>query len=278
MSNVSEEFQARIVYAIPDMRRVSVERDLVYKTVDATALRFDVYYPPAAEKAHSYSTVILMHGEAPPEMLANAKDWGQFVSWAELLAAQGFVAVTFNRRSAEWFTKLPEAASDITDLLSYLQQYASALAIDWQRIGVWVCSGGTLAASAALRHYHGLHLRALAAYYPRMSLHTIRDDLTTMPESTLDAYDTRHLLPRMPTHDRPALFIARAGQDDRPGLNAALDQFLVQALETNVALTLITHPEGGHFFDVAADNERSREIIRQTVAFFQQHLTQSATT
>ena len=274
MSNVSEEFQARIVYAIPQMQRVSLERDLVYKTVDATTLRLDVYYPPATDKALSYPTVILMHGEAPQEMLANPKDWGQFVSWAELLAAHGFVAVTFNRRSTEWFTKLSEATADITDLLTYLQQHASTLAIDWQQLGVWVCSGGTLAASSALRHYHGLRLRALAAYYPRMSLHTIRANLAPMLESTLDAYDTRHLLTRTPPHDRPALFIARAGQDDRPGLNEALDQFLAHALEANVALTLMTHPEGGHFFDVEADDERSREIIRQTVAFFQQHVKQ----
>jgi hypothetical protein len=195
MTHVSEEFQARIVYTVPGMELVVVERDYVYTTVDAVPLHLDVYHPLSLDKAHRYPTVVVLHGEAPPDILAHAKDWGQFVSWGQLLAARGFVAITFNRRSSEGFTRLADGATDITAAFTYIQQHAPELAVDWEHMGIWVCSGGMLAT-----------------------------------------------------------------------------QFLVPALEANIALTLMTHPDGGHYFDVESDMPRSREIIRQTVAFFQQQL------
>jgi len=69
------------------------------------------------------------------------------------------------------------------------------------------------------------------------------------------------------------LFIARAGQDRMPGLNEALDDFVLKALTCNLPVTLVNHSNGPHAFDLFHDSETSREIIRRILQFMQFHLT-----
>ncbi len=68
------------------------------------------------------------------------------------------------------------------------------------------------------------------------------------------------------------MFVARAGQDANPGLNAAMDQFIAAALAANAPVTVVNHPAGEHGFDMLNDDDRSREIIRAVLAFFETHL------
>jgi hypothetical protein len=75
-----------------------------------------------------------------------------------------------------------------------------------------------------------------------------------------------------PVADLPAdlpLFIARAGRDEFPGLNAALDRFVAESLRHNLPLTVVNHAEAPHAFDLFHDSEATREIIRQTLRFLQ---------
>ena len=68
------------------------------------------------------------------------------------------------------------------------------------------------------------------------------------------------------------LFIARAGRDEVPGMDASIDRFVAEALARNAPITLANHPQGVHGFDSQTDDERSREIVRQVVEFLQAHL------
>ena len=72
------------------------------------------------------------------------------------------------------------------------------------------------------------------------------------------------------------LFIARAGQDQMPGLNDTLDRFLVKALACNLPISFVNHSEAPHAFDLFHDSETSREIVRRILAFLQFHLLHSA--
>src|SRR5262245_42434651 len=63
------------------------------------------------------------------------------------------------------------------------------------------------------------------------------------------------------------MFIARAGQDQTPYLNEALDQFIVNGLERNMAITFANHPNGPHAFDLFDDSQTTRIIIRQVLDF-----------
>jgi hypothetical protein len=46
------------------------------------------------------------------------------------------------------------------------------------------------------------------------------------------------------------------------------------ALSKNLALDLANHATGHHGFDVEDNNDRSREIIKQTMAFIKTHCAQ----
>jgi hypothetical protein len=68
------------------------------------------------------------------------------------------------------------------------------------------------------------------------------------------------------------LFLARAGRDEIPHLNDALDRFLAHAVARNLPVSFVNHPEGPHAFDLVHDSEMSREVVRWAVAFLSFHL------
>jgi putative ABC transport system permease protein len=68
------------------------------------------------------------------------------------------------------------------------------------------------------------------------------------------------------------LLIVRAGLEPNAELQRNLDAYVATLLAQNTPLTLINYPDGHHSFDLVDDNERSREIIRETLAFLQRHL------
>jgi acetyl esterase/lipase len=68
------------------------------------------------------------------------------------------------------------------------------------------------------------------------------------------------------------LLIVRSGQDQFPGLNESLDNFVRGALRCNLPLTLVNHAEAPHAFDLFHDSETTREIIRQILGFLHFHL------
>jgi acetyl esterase/lipase len=70
----------------------------------------------------------------------------------------------------------------------------------------------------------------------------------------------------------PPIFIARAGLDEIPGLNAAADRFMSEALSKNINVELMNHPSGIHGFDNQIDDDRSREIIRRVLMFLRENL------
>jgi hypothetical protein len=55
-------------------------------------------------------------------------------------------------------------------------------------------------------------------------------------------------------------------------LNATIDRFVHAALERGVALDLLNHPQGRHSFDILDDDDRSKQIIQDTLAFLRDHL------
>jgi hypothetical protein len=65
----------------------------------------------------------------------------------------------------------------------------------------------------------------------------------------------------------------RAGLD-QPDLNSIIDNFIVKAFAQNVSITAVNHATGHHSFDILDNNERSREIIKQTLDFIKTHLGQ----
>ncbi len=253
-----------VVYTMPGMDAVTVRRDEPYRVTADGALTMDLYYPPDSKGGATTPAVIFVTGfsDAGAERMLGSrfKDMGSFVSWAQLVAASGLVAITYANREP----------SDVHELLRHVQQNAASLGIDEKRIGIWACSGhGPNALSVLMEHGHGRGCAVLVYPY------------------TLDLDGSRHVADaakqfRFATpaagksvNDLPrdlALFVARAGRDQMPGLNHALDRFLASALAANLPVTMVNHATGPHAFDVFDDTRTSRDMVKQILAFLQFHL------
>jgi acetyl esterase/lipase len=257
-----------IVYRVPGMDRVRVERNRVYREVAGSRLEMDVYSPPEATRGAPLPVVILIHGGPVPPG-ASAKNMGVFLSYGELLAASGLKAVTFSHRFYG-AGALADAGDDVAAAIAHVRSHADELGVAPDRIALWAFSGGGPFLSAPLRERWPF-VRAIVAYYTVLDLQLPPPGAASgiTDETRREFSPLRHVAAA--GEKTPPLFVARAARDN-PWLNATIDGFVQEALARNVSLELMTHPAGQHGFDVLDDDDRSREIIARTVDFLKHHL------
>ena len=272
-----------LVYSLPGMNEVTRQRDLIYKTLaDGTELTMDIYYPDSYDGQALLPAVLFVHGDAPPELLQNAKDWACYIGWGELIATTGLAAVTFNHRSTEMLQKVYESAADVDDLIGYVRSHSHALGIDPERLAIWTCSAGSYRGLRAALRDSPSYIRCVVSYYGVVDLKVFfagsesDEDEQGSPapkpgEETFAEFAVTTYLRQ--NASLPPLLFARAGLDD-PDLNAGIDELVRVALERNCSFDLLNHATGHHGFDTMDDNERSREIIRATLDFFTRHLSE----
>jgi hypothetical protein len=144
--DLSEITKKRIIYSIPGMEQSIIRPDILYKTVDGQDLCLDVYYPQGFDFSAKLPAVVFIHGDGPPEIaetLRFAKNMGQYISWGQLIAASGLIAVTFNHRSSEErLSRMASVAGDICDLIDYIRIHAKELSIDRNSLCIWAPPGG----------------------------------------------------------------------------------------------------------------------------------------
>jgi dienelactone hydrolase len=284
MGDGDDFFAKRVVFKLPGMERASVRRDIVYKP--DPELRFDLYLPEGTPSQDHVPSVILVHGDGPPEILANAKDWGVFVSLGRLIAASGLCAVAFNHRSSELRamagrqsstirTKLTEAAQDVDDLFAYVRAHHQELQVDPERLALWVFSLGPPVGLRTALRIRPTYIRCIIAYYGIMNLAPLRDEIAPdVPDDVLREFSPLELL-AVSEGPVPPMLIARAGLEERPWLNPTIDRFVAEALERDLEIDVLNHPSGYHAFDVLNDDDRSRDILARTLQFVGRHLSRS---
>jgi acetyl esterase/lipase len=241
----AEMVRMRVVLTVPGMDAVSIRRDVVFKTADGQQLRMDIYSPSVSTGL--LPAVILIHGGPIPRL--GAKNMGLFVSYGELLAASGFVAVTFDHRFLTP-AAVADAAGDVADLVAHVRTSAGSLGVDAERIAAWAFSGGGPFLAPMLRDRPGW-LRAVVAYYAVL-------------DAAIEGLGHN-------ARTAPPILVARAAQDNA-SLNGTIDRFVQAALDCGATLDLLNHPEGRHGFDILDDDPRSRQIIRRTLVFLRDHL------
>lgn len=250
----------RVIYTMPGVDAVTIRRDVEYRVTDAGALTIDLYYPPDSKSEARTPAVVFVAGFPDPgtqRMLGcRMKEMGAYISWGHLVAASGLVAVTYSNREP----------ADVHAVLQYVRQNAASLGIDENRIGVWAFSGsGPTALSVLMQGAQGYLKCAVLCY-----AYTLDLDGSTGVADGANKWGFANACAGKSVADLPRelpLFVARAGQDQMPGLNDALDRFLAKALTSNLPLTFVNHAVAPHAFDLFLDSETSREIIRQMLAF-----------
>ena len=256
----------RVVHTLPGIDAVTVRRDEKYGGADGAALTMDLYYPPGFKRGTRAPAVIFVTGfsDAGAEKMLGCKlkEMGSYVSWAQLAAASGLIGITYTNR---------EPAADVHGVLEHVKQNAASLGVDDNRVGVWACSGNVPNALSVLTQNATHRVQCAVLCYPYL---LDRDGSTLVADAAMRwgfvnpcAGKSVDDLPR----DVP-LFIARAGQDQMPGLNEALDRCVSEALPCNLPITVVNHAAAPHAFDLFDDSEATREIVRGVLAFLQFHL------
>jgi len=253
------------VYEIPGMEAVSLRRDIVYRTTAAGALTLDFYSPPNPTEPLPAVVFVLGYSDVGAEARLGCKfkEMGSYISWARLTAASGVAAITYTNR---------EPIPYLDALLGFLGDNAASLGIDAGRIGIWAASGNVPLALSLLMETEKPHPQCAVLCYGLM---LDLDGATGVAESAkiwgfanpCAGKSVSDLASHVP------IFIARAGQDQTPHLNQALDAFIPKALERNLPITLANHPTGPHAFDLLDDSHASRTIIRQILEFMRSQLT-----
>ena len=238
-----------IVYRVPGMDAVRVQSHFIRKQPEDTELILDQYLPSGRAASAPAPGVLLVHGgPLHPDSRPLPKDWRAFASYGRLLAASGLTGLMFNHR---YYGKKGEqqAGEDIEAVFAYIHTQAGKMGLDADRLGVWVFSGAGKLLPGILRRQESI--KSLVLYYALLEFN--REDA---------------LWPSV--FKKIPLGVARAGLD-RAKINKNLDELAKRARAAQVSLELWQHAAGHHGFDILDDDEQSREIIAQTIAFLRRH-------
>ena len=257
-----------MLYRIPGMDAVAVERGVTYAERDGEALPFDLYRLPGGASVERVPLVVVVAGFPDPGMRRifgrPFRDTGAVTSWCRLLAASGLAAVAYENRQPQ---------EDLHALLAFLQGEGGARAlaasgVDGSRLGLWATSGN---APLALGVAIDLPVSCLALAYP----YTLDLEGTTTVADAARAWGFANGAAGRAAEDLPGempLLLVRAGRDQFAGLNDALDRLVLAGLRRNLPLTLLNLPEAPHAFDLEQDGEPARRTIRRILTFFRESL------
>jgi hypothetical protein len=260
-------FTRRVCLQLEGMDAVTVRRDVAYGQPDPNR-RCDLYYPPGTPDTGRWPAVIIVAGY-PATMAGRPtpltyKEFGWTVSMCQLIALSGMVAVAYTNR---------DPVADVRALFEQINEGAQSLRIDPARVGVVATSGNVpTALTTLMRDATRAPVCAVFGCGCLLDLDGATDVADAArqfgfanPGAGRTVADLRRNVP---------ILITRAGRDQFPAMNASIDRFIRQALIENLPITFVNHAEGPHAFDLFDDSRSSREIVRQTLRFLRQHLTE----
>jgi len=254
-----------IIYPAPEADQVAVTADVEYTQAENGPLTLDVYSPARRAPSVALPAIVLVAGYSDAgydkQLGCRFKDMAVCTSWARLVASFGMVAVTYGNL-------LPTA--DLDTVLRYVREHAPELGIDGDRLALWSMSGnGPLALSALARAPRGSFRCAVfsCAYLVDLDGAThVADAATQWGFTNPGGFGAEDLPADLP------ILIARAGQEQDPGLNHAIDRFVAAMLAANRPITCVNFAAAPHAFELFHDTLETREVMRQMIRFARFHL------
>jgi dipeptidyl aminopeptidase/acylaminoacyl peptidase len=261
-----------VVYHVPGMDKVKIVQDLKYMKTDDPNVLMDFHLPSDATPGEKHPVIIFIHGGAKPEYMP--KDWGVFTTWGRLVAASGFVGVTFTHRLQYPEKSLELAAQDVRAAIDYARANADKYKIDKDRFALFSFSAGGPMLTLAMRGETPF-VCCLLGFYSFMDIRQ-SDFRKTEDAETVERFSPITYL-KTPASKIPRIFIARAGRDEVPTIDDSIDRFVPEALSRNISLNFANPPQDVHGFDYQNNNDRSREIICAALEFMKVHLKAAST-
>jgi acetyl esterase/lipase len=138
-----------LVHPLPDPGQVEVLAGLAYTEAGGRELLMDVYLPADREPGSRLPAVLLVHGEAPPEVLRGVRSWGQYNGWGRLLAAEGLAGLAVEHRAVAE-AGFEGVVAELGAALAAVRDRAGELGIDPGRLAFAGFSAGVPLTVAAL--------------------------------------------------------------------------------------------------------------------------------
>jgi acetyl esterase/lipase/uncharacterized protein YndB with AHSA1/START domain len=251
---------------VSGMDKVRIVQNLRYTASADPNIAMDIYLPPEPA-LYTRPAVIFIHGGAKTEW--TPKEWGNYTSWGRLVAASGFAGITFTHRLEFPNRSLDSGAHNVLDAIRYVRANAAKYNIDKDRICLMAFSAGGPMLSLAMRG-DTPYISCIVGFYAFLDVRQSAYNISEQPEK-LKAFSPITYLEK-DTRSLPPMFVARAGLDEVPTMNDSIDRFLNTAVSKNISLTFANHPTGVHGFDNQNNDDRSREIVRNTIAFMKSNL------
>ncbi|HET9013761.1 MAG TPA: hypothetical protein VFN38_18180 [Gemmatimonadaceae bacterium] len=258
-----------MVYPQPDADQVVTRLGIEFAQTASGPLTLDVYAPARRSTPVALPAIVLVAGYSDVGyeggMGCRFKDMALSTTWARLVASFGMIAVTYgNERPAE----------DLESLLRYVREHAAELGIDAERLALWGLSGNgplalaTLASAPAGSFKCGVFS---CAYLADLDGATHVADAQKLWRFV---YPGGFNVESMPV-DLPLLFV-RAGQEQDPGLNVAVDRLVAAMLTANRPVTCVNFAAAPHGFEIFHDTLETREVMRQMFRFARFYLAGTA--
>jgi dienelactone hydrolase len=258
-----------LVYPPPDADQVVTLTGVEYTRGPSGPLTLDVYAPARRAPAVALPAVILVagHSDAGYEPLVGCrfKDMAMSTTWARLVASFGMIAVTYGNE---------QPAEDLDAVLRYVREHAPELGIDRDRLALWGMAGNGPLALSALAHWRAGSFKCgvfSCAYLADLDGATHVADAQKQWRFT---YPGGFSVDKLPAD--LSILIARAGNEQDPGLNVALDRFVAAMLAANRPVTCINFAAAPHAFEMFHDTLETREVMRQMFRFARFHLAGTA--
>jgi dienelactone hydrolase len=227
-----------VVLDVPATKQVKVRTDVPYLRDARGTLTVDIYSPPDAKAGERRPAVVFINaiGDRGNDKV---KNWEIYKTWPRLVAAHGLVGVSMEADG----TRIQESLRGVFDFLS---KQGGEHGIDGTRLGLYAASANVTGTTQYLSSEAAAKgIRAAALYYGGVPGGTLRTDL-------------------------PVLFIVAQG--DVPRMGQPLTALWQRVVETGAPWTLLFASALPHAFDAFSDNDASRRILQQSIAFWKSHL------
>ncbi|MEO6391275.1 MAG: tetratricopeptide repeat protein [Pyrinomonadaceae bacterium] len=228
-----------VIYDVPATKRVTVKRDIIYFTSPAGAQTVDIYSPPDAKGGVKLPAVIFLNaiGDRPGDQV---KNWGIYSSWPRLVAAQGMVGISMDADGE----RIQDSLKAVFD---FLVRDGAKHGIDADRLGVYAASANTTGSWTYLMS-ESVHkgIRAAAMFYG-----------SAPPAGPL-------------RRDLAVLCILAEG--DLAGFGQNLVPVWQRVAESRAPWTMVFASRMPHAFDAFEDNDESRRLVMQALAFWKTQL------
>lgn len=249
----------RIVLKFSQDVTAKVISDISYFEEDSSS-KMDIYLPCETTQK-PLPCVFLVHGLTSKKQ--SPKDWGLYISWAEYFTASGFACVVMNHGLCNE-KAIGDSERYLAKSVDYVRQNADVYSIDSYNIGLFYFSGGGILMSYALKENRDF-IKAVAGYYTKLEITRKRSYSDDFMSSYSPVRMIHEMVPKYP------FYLVKA-KKDLGRIKKSIDAFYEKAKALSWDMHLSIHESGRHAFDIMTDNDRSREIINETMNFFKKHM------